>query len=415
MNEQETPAPIVGKLALEERLRSLGAFLRQHRPLWEERPFVAMPPTWQERWPDLAAWLCTLPAATIDAIESEEQTLASLAVRPLGGWIAQMGALTAVGQLPSRPLQRAQEGFRRQVKARKWDQISSFVGVAMALPIPSATRWLDWCGGKGHLGRLAALETGLPVTHLERQLRLCEQGAELDQRDGVQGHFVCADALAETSADLTGEGVAALGLHACGSLGERLLTLCRDGGASSVLLAPCCHHVVADRGDYRPLSQSAQADDLDLTRWNLRLATSDEVISSPARRQRRRLVMERRLAVDLLMRRLTGDDVYRSPGPLPPGLLTGPLAELCAEVARRRQVGLPADVDWLELEEQGRRRAHQVRALGLVRGVFRRGLEMWVDLDRACYMADAGWQVQLGTFCPRRWTPRNLVVAAWRL
>ena len=48
----------------------------------------------------------------------------------------------------------------------------------------------------------------------------------------------------------------------------------------------------------------------------------------------------------------------------------------------------------------------------MVRGVFRRGIELWVDLDRACYLAEAGWRVQLGTFCSRALTPRNLAITA---
>ncbi len=407
-------SPLTDLASMQLRIKRLTGFLAQHRPLWEERPFVQESPSWRATWPDLAKWLCALDEATVDAVESETLDLASIAIDPLRAWIAQADALTGTGPLPTRRLRAMPEDTGRRVKERKWAQISALVGVASNARPESTDRWLDWCGGKGHVGRLAALQTGLPVTHLERQKPLCDAGAALDRRDGVQGSFVCADAMGPGADEVVGEGVAAIGLHACGSLGERLLTLCHGRGATSVVLAPCCHHVIADRGDYQPLSASAQAHDLGLSRWNLRLATSDEVIASPARRRQRRLVVQRRLAADILMRRLTGDDRYHSPGKLPPGLLTGPLAEVCAEVARRRDVAIPADVDWQALQIEGERRAHVARALGLVRGVFRRSLELWVDLDRACYLAERGWQVQLGTFCERALTPRNLAIVAWR-
>lgn len=408
------PPPLTGLTELQHRLTALGELLARHRQVWEERPFANPTPTWIGRWPGLADRLRALDPAVIEGIETEQVTLSSLAIEPLGGWIAQVNALTAVGPLPSRALETISTGSRRSVKARKWGQIEAMVGVAAAIRPSGATHLLDWCGGKGHLGRLAALESGLPVTHLDRQQRLCDEGAALDRRDGVEGRFVCADGYGPLAAGCVRAGVAAIGLHACGSLGERLLTLCRDRGAASVVLAPCCHHVIADCADHRPLSAAGRAHDLHLTRWNLRLITADEVVASPARRLSRRREMARRLAVDVLMRQLSDEQVYRPPGPLTRAQLEGPLPDLCALVAQRRGLALPPGVDWRRLQAEGEQRAHDVRALGLVRGIFRRALELWVDLDRACCLAEAGWQVQLGTFCPRHWTPRNLAIAATR-
>ncbi|MGO1269422.1 MAG: SAM-dependent methyltransferase, partial [Pseudomonas bubulae] len=65
-------------------------------------------------------------------------------------------------------------------------------------------------------------------------------------------------------------------------------------------------------------------------------------------------------------------------------------------------------------EAAGRERLAQVRNLELVRGLFRRPLELWLVLDRALYLEENGYAVQVGEFCDSQLTPRNLMVLAQR-
>ena len=53
-----------------------------------------------------------------------------------------------------------------------------------------------------------------------------------------------------------------------------------------------------------------------------------------------------------------------------------------------------------------------MRNLELLRGLFRRPLELWLALDRALLLAENGYAVHLGTFCPAELTPRNLILVA---
>jgi len=55
-----------------------------------------------------------------------------------------------------------------------------------------------------------------------------------------------------------------------------------------------------------------------------------------------------------------------------------------------------------------------VRNLELVRGLFRRPLELWLLLDRALLLEEQGYRVHLGTFCPSELTPRNILLLAER-
>ena len=55
-----------------------------------------------------------------------------------------------------------------------------------------------------------------------------------------------------------------------------------------------------------------------------------------------------------------------------------------------------------------------MRNLELLRGLFRRPLEVWLLLDRALYLQEQGYRVRLGQFCPAQLTPRNLLLLAER-
>jgi hypothetical protein len=75
------------------------------------------------------------------------------------------------------------------------------------------------------------------------------------------------------------------------------------------------------------------------------------------------------------------------------------------------QLGSTAYDDY---EQFGWERLTTVRALGLVRGLFRGPLETWLLLDRAQFLVERGWQVQVKLFCEAEVTPRNALILAWR-
>ncbi len=70
--------------------------------------------------------------------------------------------------------------------------------------------------------------------------------------------------------------------------------------------------------------------------------------------------------------------------------------------------------DWAALEALGWQRLAEVRNLELLRGLFRRPLELWLVLDRALFLAEKGYRVEVGSFCEPALTPRNLMVLAER-
>ena len=121
-----------------------------------------------------------------------------------------------------------------------------------------------------------------------------------------------------------------------------------------------------------------------------------------------------RLGFDLLHREATGVDAYTPLGVLPPEVLERPFAEFARCLASDRGLALPAVWEPARAEAAGWERARRARALGLVRGLFRRTIELHLVLDRAQFLVEAGYGVEVVTFCARAVSPRNLLVIGRR-
>ena len=65
-------------------------------------------------------------------------------------------------------------------------------------------------------------------------------------------------------------------------------------------------------------------------------------------------------------------------------------------------------------ERAGAARLPVVARMELVRHLFRRPLELWLVLDRALFLQEQGYRVELSEFCPRHLTPRNILIHAER-
>ena len=392
-----------------QRFRALDSLLVEHQSLWRPQPFTQHRLPWEDRHRELARWLRARSLEQAEADHGRPDLID--APEPFATIARQVQALSQVGELPQRPLPEPPARLSLDVPGRKWQQIQAF---ASRLQFSSAPRhWLDWCAGKGHLGRLLARE-GQPLTCLEHDPQLVADGQRLSQRLGLSAQHLQQDVLAlDAAARLTSEH-SPVALHACGELHVRLMQLASQAGCRQLAIAPCCYNRIATP-QYQPLSADAHASALRLSREDLGLPLKETVTAGARVRRQRDLSMARRLAFDLLQRQLRGIDEYLPTPSLPPAWLDKDFASYCRDLAALKGLAEPGPLhDWAELEAQGWQRLAEVRNLELLRALFRRPLELWLLLDRALYLQDQGFAVRLGTFCPRRLSPRNLLLLAER-
>ncbi|MFB2655975.1 methyltransferase [Shewanella xiamenensis] len=437
----------------QDRLRAhfiqLDKLLEQSRALWQVRAFEAKALPWAAQFPRLATTLWALDDAVLDSLDAEQSALVDALSPALKQDLAALGLdwdlsllLSSFAELSlgseidsdigsdisSEDIETATSPridltdlahFSAHIKGRKWEQITAFVQHLPDVGLPV----LEWCAGKGHLGRLIAKARGVDVLSLEWQAMLCEEGQAFADKWQLSQRFICADAFAiegntcDNSAHQTNPFCAqqqAVALHACGDLHVRLMQLATAAGTQALAISPCCYHLI-QANQYQGLSTLAKHSALCLSRHDLQLPLQQSVIANPKQQAQRHQEIAWRLGFDALQRSCRGIDAYLPLPAIKQSQLSGEFAEFCHWAAAQKTVTLAADCDfdaWLEI---GKQRQRLTRRIDLAAHLFRRALELWLILDRCCFLLESGYRVTLREFCANSVTPRNALILAQKL
>jgi len=386
-----------------DRHRQLDAALLAWRHLWHPQPFRQVRPAWCEERPALTAALLALD----DAETADLNDDVPAALRWLGDYLPDIDALQPLIDIPAAPHAMpavAGERWAWEIPGRKRAQIEAFAGAVE----PAGEGIIDWCGGKGHLGRLLGLAMQQPVHTLEIDAALCADGENLAQRIGLNHRFLERDALAV--ADWPRPGQHAVALHACGNLHRRLIEHGASAGVARFDVAPCCYYRGVE-ASYQPLSPRGQ---LQLTRDDTRLAVTETVTASPRLTRQRDQAIAWKLAFTGWRDQLS-DVPYKTFKPVPAPWLRGSFADFLAHMAARECLPPPDPRHLDAIEAAGWQRQREVARLAIPRHAFRRALELWLVLDLAAYLGEHGYEPSLTTFCNRQLTPRNLLLSARRM
>ncbi len=392
------------------RLQDLGAWLSETRPFWHPQPLKVLPAPWEPALPAVSSWARALDSETLERIEFapwRHERCPEL----LLDWHRAGAELAALPELAAQTLPWGPEDAR-WVQARKWGQLTRFAGTVVPLlaPVPEV---VDWCSGKGHLARALARWSGLPVQGIERQARLCSEGNRLARQRGLPVTLHVGDVLDAETALPQVRGGALVALHACGPLTDAALDHAHASGAQLAAVSPCCLQALGS-GAYRPRSRAGRAASPGLVQSDLYLAMGEERVAPPLLRRRRRTELAWRSGLDLLLRERCDRTGWTRLKSQPGRTWDGSFEAFCRSQDGFEDIVLPENVDYATYEARGWDRSLTARALGIPRGLFRRPIEVWVALDRAQSLAERGWEVTVGAFCPPDITPRNVLLIARR-
>jgi len=383
------------------RLHQLDQLLSRFAWLWRPQAFKEIRPAWCAQLPELSATLLVLSDAEADDFERDNGLLLAWLER----FIPELKPLAELCQLPQwQPsmLSLSEARFGWQVPGRKKLQIDAFCQAITGVHAPL----LEWCGGKGHLGRSLAMLWQQSVETVEWDASLCEAGKRLSERVGLDHVFHVEDAMHE-STQLRLHDKHVIALHACGDLHRQLIHAARREKIRTMNLVPCCYHLGRNKL-YHAFNESLT---LQLSRDDLRLSVTNSGTASAAQVKLRNQEMAWKLAYDCLRRQRSPKLPYSNIRPIDKTWLKLTFATFCQQLARRDGVVINHGMDWQQLEQQGCQRYHEVMRLNLVRFAFRRALELWLVLDMATELQQLGYTVNVTEFCDRHITPRNILLS----
>ncbi|MFA0085906.1 methyltransferase [Vibrio sp. 10N.261.51.F12] len=382
--------------------------LKQHQCYWRTDPFYQVIDdhvSWQDNNADLLTWLLSLSHQQIAEYKSDPLRLTAALIP----WLPdahKLSGLTVPHRLTHARCTNLPRGLEVGIPGRKLDQITSLSQVCLA--DHHGSQWLEWCSGKGYLGRLLASQSRQTVTSFEFQSVLCELGQDEANKLALPMTFVQGDAFHPDSDKVFDGKQHAVALHACGDLHVTLIEHAVRHHLPAVTLSPCCYHLIRDE-HYRPMSQQARHDTLQLSKQELRIPLQETITGGERVRRHREQEMTFRLGFDALCRELALSEGYISIPSIKKSMLAEGFGAFCLWAANQKSLQLPS-VNYEHFEQIGHERYWKMEALSLIQGIFRRPLELWLALDKALYLEEHGYQAEVFTFCEVTTTPRNLVI-----
>lgn len=378
----------------------LDNLLLRYSSLWQFQPMQADWPV--ELDPALTKLLQSFSledCARIDASPALQQQYFSVYFPQL------FAVLPSLPQECAEPAQALPFWLSTDISGRKWQQITR---LAASVGQPGRPV-LEWCAGKGHLGKVMSFLYQAPVTSLEWQQSLCDAGQQRAAQLGLAQQFVCVDVLKQPVTPYLQSQQQLLALHACGDLHRVAAREAVAAGCQALALVPCCYHL-QQATLYQPLSGVGQQSPLQLTKADLRLAVQQSCTGGER--------VARLSQTEMLWRQLwrvwrrqqgLGYQPLRSVGK---HWFSGDLTDFLAFAGAEHQLA-PPDVGRVPvLLQQAEQALLQQRQLELVQHLFRRPLELWLVADLALYLQQQGYQVQLSELCAASLTPRNLLLQA---
>ncbi|WP_171810325.1 methyltransferase [Marinomonas posidonica] len=378
--------------------------MHQHKSLWQFDSFANLNLPWQEAYPALAKWLNAQQEVDLeDADQVDEIINVQPSLAQFFHWPQTFLATIQARRDASQPPAYLAAG----VKGRKWSQIEAF-----AARTPVVDRYLEWCAGKGHLGKYLAFQGNKQVASIEWQKSLCDAGQQKAQQLSLKQHFHCADVLTNPSIEPLETAECVVALHACGDLHRVLLEQVSRLNTPHICIAPCCYHLTRAE-EYHPLSRLASQAKLSLRKADLKLAVK-QIATANAREQRlQKQELTYRLGFDLWQRHVRQTDQYLAVPSIQKALLSQGFVGFCQWAAEQKQLThLIVQQPFEAFQHLAEQRYHAMQKQQAISQWFRPALEYWLVLDRAIFLQEQGYQVDIGAFCDGSLTPRNWMIRA---
>jgi hypothetical protein len=291
---------------------------------------------------------------------------------------------------------------------RKRSQVATLLAL-LRTEFPQASEIVDVGAGRGQLTTRAASTLAVPALGLERDPERVAVARAL--AGSVPVRFITADVLSAEQPLLALPALphrVLMALHACGQLGDALVTAAVATGAS-VLLLGCCPQKIrgTERTSLVPGGPAFPREVLGLANVLARRdGVEDDLLTALA-------MKETRLALrELLASRgisVAAGEEMRGVNRRKPN---AGLAALAAAVCQTRALPPPTSDEIGAASQRAHTHYQAQRRLMLPRSMLGRALEVFIALDRALYLQQHGYRVAVLEIFPATVSPRNLAVLA---
>lgn len=286
------------------------------------------------------------------------------------------------------------------------------------------SRIIDVGGGMGHLARMMAASKSLAETDLvsiDRDSCLQQRGKDILRRNFRQNQKLeflelslseKANEKDEKLRELLKRNVLSVGLHTCGCLSISHIRYCLDCGEGSLINIGCCYHKLDPENEIH-LSKDAKRFPLIINQFALELMVRKNHKRDPKQFDAEWRVQSYRFALHLFLEKYLGLSEFRSAGFAPRRTYRQSFEAYAKDRLKTMNVDdskfrnqFQIFFDDLKTQEF----LKKIFAAQAIRWQLARPLEIYLLFDRALFMQEHGWEIEVFQIFDDHISPRNIAI-----
>lgn len=270
----------------------------------------------------------------------------------------------------------------------------------------------DFGGGVGNLAHFLEDNLNMKATVFEKNIKLIEKGKEKLQRFNPNIKFVHAD-INQHSSSLTMNSKLAIGLHTCGNFANNMFKVCIHNKTSKIINFGCCYSKITnDEYNVSALSDS------DIS-FNLRALSTATLSFEPVPLEMYRFriqIMDYKYSFYHWLYKTHGILEFVSMSNARRSLYSKSFYEFTMEKLETHFPDLKSPTE-LEINDFYKSENNQnllkyFKAYYAIARYIGKLIEAYIILDRALYLEDNGYNVELVKVFDPKLSPRNIAIIA---
>lgn len=399
---------------LKERYLEISDFLLSYQEIWKNEimllypnPLIHYPTEWID---DLLPHLNDQTLWEMTHFKGLDR-LTSISLKHYFSEIQRLSHLPTSNLVQFSPTTRAWEFMT----PKKQHEISHLIPLIEKIHLGhELTKIVDIGGGQGHLAQTISHHQNIKVLSLDMDQTVQNAGRVREMKKyslnkvEYHAHKLCYPD--PTFKNFLDHKTLTTGLHTCGELACAHIMNSSETRASIFNLG-CCYHKMSS--EFTNLSKLAQKNPLPLTHFALTLAAGPYQKVSKNDVSLRIQVKKFRYCFHMLLFDQLNIHEQVTLGNCPQELYYGDFATYAIEQFKRAKIECPMSAKDLNLyQDDSKRRGliDQMISTGLVRDSLTRVLEVAIQLDRALWLEEQGYQSELIEVFDAKESPRNIAL-----
>ena len=302
-----------------------------------------------------------------------------------------------------------------KMKDKKRHEIKQISGFLKNQP-NLANSCIDVGGGIGHLSRTLVNKHQMKSVVIESNNDFCEIGKEVNKKLNVNNIDYRSEAFNKDSIYHHDCDTLTMGLHACGDLSCDIIEYTAKNNLKNILSFGCCYFKTT-QNTYRFLSTLGAKAEFKLSKYSLTLASRAHTGLSKEAFIKKKKVKSYRYGLHLFLYEQLQIKEFKEVGESKFSLYQGSFSDYAMEKLKYLKIEGVTKNTLDEFFECSRTQdlIESMFCANIIRWQFGRAIEKLIILDRAIYLKENNYKVELGELFDENISPRNIGIFAEKL